>query len=104
MPRFAYAVRATLPDLATLNEYVRWLTAEGHVREVLEAGASSGDVVVLDRAGDGPIRVEVRYTFPSRESFDAYERDHAPALRQDGIDRFGNSGIVFERNAGEIVE
>ncbi|MEQ9617301.1 MAG: DUF4286 family protein [Phycisphaerales bacterium] len=102
--RIAYAVRATLPNETLRDEYVRWLTAEGHVRDVLAGGASTGDVVVFDREEGEPIRVEVRYTFPSREAFDDYVRDHAPALRQEGIDRFGDRGITFERNIGEIAE
>jgi len=104
MTRIAYAVRATLPDLDARDEYDRWLTVEGHVRAVLAGGAQRGDVVIFDRTDDEPIRVEVRYTFASREAFAAYERDHAPALRAEGIEKFGDRGITFERNVGEIPE
>ena len=38
------------------------------------------------------------------DSFDRYEADHAPALRTDGMARFGSiPGVLFERSVGEIV-
>jgi len=104
MPRTAYAVRATLPNESLRDEYARWLTTEGHVAQVIAGGASTGDVVIFDREKSEPICVEVRYTFPSREVFETYVREHAPALRQDGIDRFGDRGIMFERNIGSVAE
>lgn len=103
MTKIAYTVRATIPNGSTRDVFVDWLTTGGHVAEVIAGGASSGDVCVLDRGANDPIVVEIRYTFPDRPTFDAYERDHAPRLRQEGIEKFGDSGITFERSVGEIV-
>lgn len=101
---FHYAVTANLPSIAVRDEYVAWLAVgaggHGHIADVIAAGAASGEVIVLD--GDA-IRVQARYTFANRASFDAYVRDHAPRLRAEGLARFGSSGITFERAAGEVV-
>jgi len=94
-----YGVIATLPDAAVAREYVAWLDG-GHVQGVLDGGASASLVVRLD--GEG-FRVASLYTFPNRAAFDAYERDHAPALREDGRRRFGDRGVEFERVLGDVT-
>ena len=102
---FHYAVTATLPSLSVRDEYVAWLTGgtagHGHIADVIAAGATSGEVILLD--GEGSPRVQARYTFANRAAFVAYVRDHAPRLRAEGLARFGSSGITFDRTAGEAV-
>ena len=101
MQRIEYTVTATLPDSGVASEYLDWLR-HGHVRDVLQAGAEDAAIMhVLDP--QHPIRVVTRYTFPSRDAFETYERDHAPALRADGLRRFGTgSGVSFERRVSAI--
>lgn len=100
---FIYAVIATLPDESTARQYIDWLT-DGHVRAVLEGGAAEATVTRLHTERDEPARVESRYRFASRAAFEAYERDHAPALRADGVARFGGrAGVSFARWTGELV-
>lgn len=97
-----YTVSATLPDPATRDRYLAWLTS-GHLAAVLAGGASMGQVVRIDEPAE-PIRVQTRYEFPDRAAFDRYERLHAPALRADGGARFGpDSGVRFERTIGTLV-
>jgi hypothetical protein len=100
MSEVAYTVAATFEDPAVADEWLRWL-AEGHVAEVLAGGATSAVVVELD----GPKRsFEVRYRFPSRQAFEAYERDHAPRLRAEGLLRFPTSrGVGYSRSLGVVV-
>jgi hypothetical protein len=103
MERIAYTVRAILPDDATAEEYVAWLE-DGHVDRVIEKGARSAMIVRLDHEPGQPPAVETRYIFATRENFDQYIRDHAPALRQEGLERFpAERGIRFERTVGRIV-
>lgn len=107
MRQIAYIVTATLPDAAVAEEYIAWLEG-GHVADVIARGALSGQIVRLDGAGGGDAmderRVEVRYLFPSRAGFESYEREGAPALRAEGIARFGPArGVRFERRVGEVV-
>lgn len=115
--RVSYSVIVSLPTAALATEYLAWLLG-GHVDAVIRGGASSGEVVVLDSepspsssqpgdqstAGGEPItRVMAHYVFPSREVFDRYVRLHAPALRAEGLARFGPStGVTYQRLVGEI--
>lgn len=102
MGRIAYTVTAELPDAAVRDRYLSWL-AEGHVRQVVEAGAESGKVVRIDEPAE-PLRVQTRYEFASRADLDRYLRDHAPALRADGLSRFGpETDVRFSRTIGEIL-
>jgi hypothetical protein len=75
------------------------------VAQVLAGGAVSARIVLPDRANDtAPAVVEVQYVFPSRKAFDTYVRDHAPALRADGLKHFPpGSGITHERQVAEIA-
>lgn len=96
---FAYTVACTFDDLAVAEEWIAWLR-DVHLAEVLAAGALDAEVIRMD--GE-PVRCEVRYRFPSREAFAAYERDHAPALRAKGLERFPVSkGIKYGRTTGEV--
>jgi hypothetical protein len=112
--RICYTVTATIPDAATLREYLVWLKS-GHIDQVVQAGAESGMTVLLDEepAGNGgPYEqptaggsVVAQYIFASREAFERYEREHAPALRADGIERFGprtGKGVNFARTVGVV--
>ena len=107
MPEVAYTVIATLPDEPTLREYVAWLMG-GHIQAIVRGGATSAEVIgPAPSATNGPgmiFRVESRYIFPTPEAFAAYEAVHAPALRADGITRFGGRpGISFARSVGVVV-
>ncbi len=103
MPPLIYAVTATLPDTSTLDTYVRWLL-DGHVQAVVDGGASEAAVTRLHPDETGALRVESRYVFPDQAAFEQYERDHAPALRADGVARFGKTpGVTFSRWTGDLV-
>ena len=103
MKRICYMVTATLPSKAVADEFVAWLE-DGHVRQVVDAGAASGVIVRLDPDPSGNPRVMTQYTFASRGEFDSYVAVHAPALRADGLNKFPpERGISFERRVGTIV-
>lgn len=94
-----YTVLATLPDAGTAAEWLRWLR-EGHIAAILTAGATAAEIVALDGTG---LVFEVRYRFPSRESFDRYEREIAHQLRSEGLQRFPvERGIVYRRSVGVV--
>ncbi len=85
---FAYTVTCTFPDDATRDAWLAWLR-DGHLADVLD--------------GDPP-RAEARYTFADRAAFEAYERDHAPRLRADGLARFPpGGGLAYARTTGRFV-
>jgi hypothetical protein len=100
MPPFAYTLRATFTQTDLIEPWLSWLRDE-HIAEVLAAGAKAAEIVRLDGAA---VVYEVRYRFASREAFAAYERDHAPRLRADGLRRFPvGQGLHYQRSTGEVV-
>lgn len=102
MTRVAYTVVATLPDADLAREYTDWLTG-GHAAAVVAAGAERACVIRIEEPEE-PIRVEARYEFSSRGALDTYLRDHAPALRAEGLARFGpETGIRLARSIGTIL-
>lgn len=110
MPKIVYTVSATLPDHATADQFIAWLAgpdpsgARGHAADVIRGGAESATVVRLDTPPDQPPQVEIHYTFPSREAFDRYVRDIAPALRAEGQQLFGpDRGIQYGRRQGQVA-
>ncbi len=104
MPPLAYTVRATIPAEGLADRFVAWLDG-GHLAGVLAGGADRAEVLRFGSDPDAPsVVVEVRYRFPSAAAFEAYERDHAPALRSEGAELFGpDTGIVMERSIGAII-
>ncbi|MCH7568924.1 MAG: DUF4286 family protein [Nanoarchaeota archaeon] len=99
-----YAVTAKFSDEGIAQEYIGWLES-GHVKAVKRAGAISGDIVVIDRnESDDAIRVETLYVFGSRAEFKSYDKGpEARKLRADGMQRFGDRGVTFERRTGEVI-
>ncbi len=95
---FAYTVRIDFDDPAVLGDTLAWLR-DRHISDVLAAGALSADLVTLD----GALAIEIRYRFASRDAFAAYERDHAPRLRKDGLDFLAGRAARFTRTTGSIV-
>ncbi|MEM7227782.1 MAG: DUF4286 family protein [Planctomycetota bacterium] len=96
----AYTVRCRFDDPMVGAEWIAWLVRE-HLADVIAGGAIDATVVQLD--GD-PLTCEVRYHFPTRAAFDRYERDHAPALREEGLKQFPlERGLHYERSVGEVM-
>jgi hypothetical protein len=97
---YLYSVRARADRAETVDRFVSWLVA-GHAREVIQAGALTATIVRT-----GPDSAEVLYEFANEAAFEAYERLHAPRLRQHGLDRFGPASadpVRFERARGPVV-
>jgi hypothetical protein len=105
MPEVCYIVTARVPDTSIADRYVRWLQG-GHIQAVLAGGAASAAVLSVHEVGSdrpAPIEVVSQYTFPSVAEFERYERESAPGLRAEGARLFGQSGIVFKRQVGEVI-
>jgi Domain of unknown function (DUF4286) len=94
-----YTVHATFTDASVAREWVAWLR-DGHLADVMRGGALDACVVRLD--GE-PLTFEVRYRFASRESFARYEREFAPSLRAEGLEKFPASrGVSYRRTVGVV--
>ena len=104
MPQILYTVRAHCKDVPQRGHFLSWLSPN-HVLQVMAGGASGVRIVLPDRASESaPAIVESQYVFASRKAFDAYVRDHAPALRADGLKHFPpGSGVTYERQISEVA-
>lgn len=97
MGRFVYRVRCTFTDPAVAERWVAWLQ-QTHLDEVVEAGATSAELLELD--GEGPT-YEAVYRFADRAAFERYEAEHASRLREDGLQRFPLAlGLTYTRTTG----
>ena len=98
MAGYFYEVLATAMDEASAGEWLEWMRTK-HLADVIAAGARGGRVIRLDE----PARtLAAQYEFESREVFERYVREHAPRLRAEGIERFGER-LSYTRRAGQIV-
>ena len=96
----SYTVRCEFTDECVSQRWVAWIRDE-HIQDVIGAGAMSGEIVRMD--GDA-IVYEVRYRFADRAIFDSYIANHAPALRDEGLNRFPlGLGLSYTRTVGEVV-
>lgn len=101
MPELTYTVAVTLPDRVMADAWLNWLRG-GHIAEVFAGGARVAEIVQMDGAD---LSFEIRYRFPSREAFAAYERDHAPRLRAEGLKLFPvERGVTYRRSAGTVQD
>lgn len=97
-----YTVTATMSNPNVLPEYIAWLNA-GHAQALIDAGALSAEVNVLESAENEDIAAEATYVFPSRESLQAYFDGPAQLLREDGKVRWMDTGkIRFSRRIATI--
>ena len=100
MPEVAYTVECTFSDPTVAERWLAWLERE-HLADVCAAGALTAVAVRLD--GE-PVRCEARYRFASRAAFESYEREHAPRLRSEGLERFPLAlGLTYRRSVGVIA-
>ena len=86
-----YEVNLTV-DPASADEYAAWLRP--HITHILEIdGFLGAEWLERDTASDGSdadkIRWTLHYRLRNRAALKAYQRDHAPALIREGLDKFG---------------
>ena len=106
--KIAYTVRCAFTHSEVAEKWLDWLR-DGHLKDVCDAGAESALAVKLDSPdsqsdeSSAQVVCEARYIFESREAFNAYERDHAPRLREEGLALFPlNLGLTYSRSVGTL--
>ena len=85
-------------DVAIAAAYREWL--QDHVREMLTLpGFLSAQVheVVDPLPTAGRLGLCVRYQVSDAGALENYQREHAPRLRADGLQRFGEEGVRIRR-------
>ncbi|MGA0419978.1 MAG: DUF4286 family protein [Phycisphaerales bacterium] len=98
-----YTVIAEFDDASVAEEGGAWLR-DGHLADVIDAGAIDAEVVAIETEADAPAVVEVRYRFADRTGLDRYFERDAPRLRAEGIALFPTErGIRYRRSIGEVA-
>lgn len=97
---FAYTVRCTFENEDVAERWLKWLL-DGHLADVCAAGAIDAEAVRLD--SQDAIVCEARYHFRDRAAFEKYEREHAPRLREEGLQLFPlELGLKYEWFTGAV--
>ena len=77
-------------DAGIDDDYRNWLRS--HVAEILALpGFVDASIHVVEMDATDRSGYCVRYRLRDRDALDAYFRDHAPRLREDGLRRFGDA-------------
>lgn len=99
----AYTVICQIQNPSRAEQWVRWLEEE-HIQDVLNAGAAKAELVQMLSRPHEPLQFEVRYQFATQEAYETYIKDHAPALREEGLKRFPvEDGFTYSRTVGKII-
>lgn len=96
-----YEVTTEFIDPDVVSAWSNWIVRE-HIADVVKAGATSGRLFRID-TDDGSPRFSVQYQFASRAALDAYLRDHAPRLRDEGALRYSSEKVRYSRRIGQRV-
>ena len=100
MSDFVYTVHCQIKDDNKIDEWLGWLKG-GHIADVMAGGAQSAKIIQLD---DEENSFQVQYIFANRETFERYEREFAPALRDEGLKLFPQEdGFSYQRSTGQIL-
>lgn len=100
---FLYFVRSSFTNADVRAEFIAWLR-DGHLADVVRAGALDAELVEFEPAAGGIGDVESRYHFASRGAFERYAAGPAVALRAEGAAKFPPTrGIVMQRGEGRSL-
>jgi hypothetical protein len=88
-------------DSLVVDDFLEW--AQPHIRHVLDTGCftTASVEMIIEPASDLQMFV-IKYTFETLKDFKRYETDHAPALRKEGLVRFGDH-VSIERTIGDYL-
>jgi hypothetical protein len=84
-----------VPEPAIAGQFDEWL--HEHVREMLALPGFIDATISRVEQAEGPAARTVHYELQSRESLEQYLAEHAPRMRQAGVDRFGDRFTATRR-------
>ena len=88
----------------TIHEpWLKWM--KEHIPQVLATGCftEARFTRVLVEEQMGGYTYSIQYAAASREALDTYYKEHAPKLRKDGPDLFGDKALAF-RTELELID
>lgn len=78
------------------HEFYAWLVK--HAEEILRfTGFQQAEIAKEKMNVSEAVKLTVRYTLSSEDDLNHYLTHHAPAMREDGIKRFGNQFSAVRR-------
>ncbi|NBX11552.1 MAG: DUF4286 family protein [Chitinophagaceae bacterium] len=91
-------------DHAIVKEWLHWLKQE-HIPEIVATGCFTEATILelLENVDEEGITFAVQYKAPRLEDYRTYLSEHAPLLRQKGLDKWGNKFVAF-RTFMKIVD
>ena len=90
-------------DADVHDEWLKWML-EKHIPDVLATGLfleSRISRMLIEEEGDG-ITYSIQYTLESMEKMDEYEKNHAPQLKADVLNKYDGKFGAF-RTKMEVV-
>lgn len=92
-------------DESIHEEWLKWMQ-EKHIKEVLNTKCftSARLIKVLVEEEMGGITYSVQYFAPTKADLEKYRRDFAPALQQEGMQKFGDKMLAFRTDLEIIKE
>lgn len=92
-------------DESIHDEWLDWMKNK-HIDEVVGTGCfvSARLVKVLVEEEMGGITYSVQYFAPNREALERYKKEYAPALKQEGLERFADKMLAFRTELEVISE
>lgn len=87
------------------QKWLDWMK-EDHLPKMLQTGQflQAKLFKVITDQDQGGISYATQYHCSTRKEYEDYLALHAPSLRQDAIDRFGNSILAFRTQLEEIIK
>ena len=100
--KYIYNVTVNI-DESIHDEWLKWI--KEHIPQVLATGKFEKATLtkVLVEEDMGGLTYSIQYKSYSREALDAYYRDDADKLRNDGLKRFADKSLAF-RTELQIVD
>jgi hypothetical protein len=91
-------------DHAIVKEWLHWLKQE-HIPEILATGCFTEATILelLENVDEEGATFAVQYKASRVEDYRTYLSEHAPLLRQKGLDKWGNKFVAF-RTSMKIVD
>ena len=88
-------------SLGILDDYLSWL--DEHISEILDIdGFESAKIYKETSTSSDFLAITIHYSVSSKSALDSYFDNHAEALRQKGIDRFGDKFSATRRILEQI--
>ena len=86
------------------KEWLQWMRNE-HILDVINTGlfqtAKIFQLLNVEQS-EGTNTYAIQYFAESKEDYEIYERDHADALRQEHLEKFGNRTVAFRTLMEEV--